>query len=809
MTSPPKSNAVGWQRNRNSVDAPTLNLCVRGLHPETTNYDLISVFKQFGALDAMTSYHPRTSALVMFNNLEDSKDAKKALEGTLIKGSKIKIKFSRLVKPGKHVYIGGISLSVMEEQLKSKLRQFGKIEEFKFLRDRNSAMVRYSNLDDAIAAQKSLDGKILGGQQVRVDFLEPHYLTPQSSKQNASDVSLSGGKKLDPQEGKLGHNKLTNHVSNKNQPHRGHDGPPCNTLWVSYPPSMFIDRTMLHNAMILFGEIEAIRIVRTKNFCFVEFRSVDEATRAKEGLEGRLFGDPRIRIQFAASALTQKRDDAPILPEYRGSRPRTTKHIESPSGHMESIVPTYPPCFGRQSVHENDTLSILGARPYTVPSSWDDAIEARKSKKLRIDESPQNDIPPYESSQSPIVRGSVRSPISDIWYGVLAKGGSFVCHARCLPVGNGFESPLPEIVNCSARTDLGKLTTQCKEASGFDTVFFYPASEKDFGPYTEFLRYLKGNNRVGVAECANGTPLFLVPPSEFLTNILKVTGPERLYGVVFKSLHQSIQEVHHPHNVEQREHTIDHFRHVNGKLDSRSMISSDKHNYPISMASAPYASASNSAEPLLTPEILSSLSSLLPLNNKSSAALNRNMSLSPSTSLSALNANGILEHPTYAAFQLNPIATNTAIHPQHSDNQCNIQASTMPQYPTYDSSAQPQNPTLNTRQHFSTSTMHFGNYDTAQEQTFTINQHSQYHVTSYNPYSSNSLAGGQSITMLQNQVASSANYSSPIQNGQMGLKIDSCDDEKKLKYQQTLNLAATMLQQLRQEKQSGSSGHQQ
>lgn len=78
------------------------------------------------------------------------------------------------------------------------------------------------------------------------------------------------------------------------------------------------------------------------------------------------------------------------------------------------------------------------------------------------------------------------------------------------------------------------LTTHYSESIGFDMVFFLPDSEEDFASYTEFLRYLGQKDRAGVAKFDDGTTLFLVPPSGFLTKILKYTGPERLYGVVLK-----------------------------------------------------------------------------------------------------------------------------------------------------------------------------------------------------------------------------------------------------------------------------------
>nr|GEV34331.1 flowering time control protein FPA-like [Tanacetum cinerariifolium] len=89
----------------------------------------------------------------------------------------------------------------------------------------------------------------------------------------------------------------------------------------------------------------------------------------------------------------------------------------------------------------------------------------------------------------------------------------------------------PKVVNCSARTGLDMLAKHYTEAVGFDIVFFLPDSEEDFASYNEFVRYLGDGNRVGVAKFDDGTTLFLVPASEFLTNVLNVSRLERLLKI--------------------------------------------------------------------------------------------------------------------------------------------------------------------------------------------------------------------------------------------------------------------------------------
>lgn len=74
-------------------------------------------------------------------------------------------------KPSKQLWVGGISASVSKEQLEEDFQKFGEIEAFRFLRDRNTAFVEYFKLEDATQAMRSMNGKRLGGEQIRVDFL--------------------------------------------------------------------------------------------------------------------------------------------------------------------------------------------------------------------------------------------------------------------------------------------------------------------------------------------------------------------------------------------------------------------------------------------------------------------------------------------------------------------------------------------------------------------------------------------------------------------------------------------------------------
>ncbi|KAK9138722.1 hypothetical protein Sjap_009316 [Stephania japonica] len=639
MPNPSRSNAVSSSRqpSHGSEDSgdggglgPSHNLWIGNLTNDVTDADLMDLFATYGALDSVTTYSSRSYAFVYFKRLEDARAAKDALQGTNLRGGSLKIEFARLAKPGKHLWVGAISSSVTKEQLENEFSKFGKIEDMKFLRDRNSALIDYARLEDASAALKNMNGKRLGGEQIRVDFLRSQG----SRRESWSDT-------YDSRDGRASRRNMAfsepfwmqaqNSVGRR-------EGPPSKVLWIGYPPSLQIDEQMLHNAMILFGEIERIKSFPSRNYSFVEFRSVDEARRAKEGLQGRLFNDSRINICFSSSELAPPKDTPGFFMGMKGPRPEIFLN-EPPFGPgaveffgqgRMGVPNNYPGAFlakgmagpnllmGPFGPHSGFDHNVAGAEmlndlsgpihsfPENNPNSpmgqsWRrpspsapgilptpslgtrppprhmsgilDGPEAspfqRESKRSRMNGSPLIDDgsfparkmdgqgvggePAYEFDSQPgqiqysparrvSGRPSRQAPLDDdhCWRGIIAKGGSPVCQARCVPIGKGISSPLPEIVNCSARTGLDMLAKHYADAIGFEIVFFLPDSEDDFVSYTEFLRYLGSKDRAGVAKLDDGTTLFLVPPSDFLTDILNFAGPERLYGVVLRMAHQMI-----------------------------------------------------------------------------------------------------------------------------------------------------------------------------------------------------------------------------------------------------------------------------
>ncbi|KAJ6734223.1 FLOWERING TIME CONTROL PROTEIN FPA [Salix purpurea] len=564
---PVKSNKAGTLKSETDQQSSSEvkesnNLWVGNISREVADSDLMELFAQFGALDSVTTYSARSYAFVYFKHVEDAKQAKDALQGTSLRGNQIKIEFARPAKPSKYLWVGGISSSVSEERLEEEFLKFGKIEDFKFLRDRKIAYVEYLKLEDAFEAMKNMNGKKIGGDQIRVDFLRsqstrreqlPDFLDSREDQFSATPYGVRRPQL--PQS--LGGRK---------------DGQPSNIL------------------------------------------SVDEARRAKEGLQGRLFNDPRITIMFSSSGLAPGKEYSSFYPGVKG-------------GEFNDLAPSHS---------TRDTASGIlpspasGIRPSmrSVSSGWDVLDPSqfpREAKRSRIDAAPSVDDDSFPARK---MDDRLRVILIMISYGggIVAKGGTPVCHARCVPVGKGIESEIPHVINCSARTGLDMLAKHYAEAIGFDIVFFLPDSEEDFASYTEFLRYLGLKNRAGVAKFDDGTTLFLVPPSDFLKNVLKVAGPERLYGVVLKLPQQG------PGNTsmqEQLPQSIHFSQYTDNQIPppeaDYNQLRQGEERSPLQCRQLPQEYASNhgaapSTAGVLTPELIATLATLLPTNKQPSSS---------------------------------------------------------------------------------------------------------------------------------------------------------------------------------------------
>lgn len=97
---------------------------------------------------------------------------------------------------------------------------------------------------------------------------------------------------------------------------------PSEVLWIGFPALLKVDEVILRKAFSPFGEIEKITVFPGRSYAFVRFKSLMSACRAKETLQGKLFGNPRVHICFAKSEAGSSSSgkgsmNAPLSPRFK------------------------------------------------------------------------------------------------------------------------------------------------------------------------------------------------------------------------------------------------------------------------------------------------------------------------------------------------------------------------------------------------------------------------------------------------------------------------------------------------------------
>ncbi|KAL0367521.1 UNVERIFIED_CONTAM: Flowering time control protein FPA [Sesamum radiatum] len=471
-----------------------------------------------------------------------------------------------MAKPSNILWVAGINQHVSKEELEKEFLKFGQIQKLRYLKDQNTAYIYYVRVEDAVEALESMNGKQIGGDHILVDFLRSQSLP---REQGAGPKESSGIQlKTYPDSSLAGATKQNEslHIGSQEG-----DSQCSKVLLIRYPPPLIIEEHMLRSAFSQFGEIKRISTSTDLHFAFVEFRTEEEASCARECLQGKLFNDPRISIEYSSSELGRRTRlteypyrpvqtgvldvNRPVLASFGPHHPDVaTRPITGPCITFEPVIPGS----SHQTPVGEPNLRRLSSAPgmisfsspgFSLPNKcvsggWDSFLSNelhRESKRSRFDAASSAEIMKIEGENYlptlSVTTGAVgqhHDHIDCMWRGTIAKGGSPVCRARCISIGERIDTCLPNVVDCSGRIGLDLLSRQYATAIVCNLLLFLPDSEEDFAPYTEFLRFLIAKDRAGAAKLDDGTTLFLVPPSNFLTKVLNAAAPLRLHGVVLK-----------------------------------------------------------------------------------------------------------------------------------------------------------------------------------------------------------------------------------------------------------------------------------
>ncbi|KAF3445150.1 hypothetical protein FNV43_RR14843 [Rhamnella rubrinervis] len=212
---------------------------------------------------------------------------------------------SKFAPPSRHLWVGNLSHSISESDLTHHFLYFGELESVAFQPGRSYAFINFKREEDAIAAMETLQGFLVAGNPLRIEFAKadkssaPSHEEDYSLRQNDQYSELRESPFLQ-REFRNRHASPDQFYPEKSSTNHKNTEASA-VLWIGFPALLKVDETILRKAFSPFGEIEKITAFPGRSYAFVRFRSVTSACRAKDMLQGKLFGNPRVHICFAKS----------------------------------------------------------------------------------------------------------------------------------------------------------------------------------------------------------------------------------------------------------------------------------------------------------------------------------------------------------------------------------------------------------------------------------------------------------------------------------------------------------------------------
>ncbi|KAI4305571.1 hypothetical protein L6164_028932 [Bauhinia variegata] len=205
--------------------------------------------------------------------------------------------------PSRHLWVGNLPHNIVEDDVAHHFLRFGPLESIAFQPGRSYAFINFKRDEDAIDALKALQGFPLAGNPLRIEFAKADKPLMVSRDEDSSWDERSPALRESPfnqREFRGRHGSPEPLYSDKSKL-SDKNPEPSEVLWIGFPSQLKVDEFTLRKAFSPFGEIEKITTFPGRSYAFVRFRSLMSACRAKETLQGKLFGNPRVHICFAKS----------------------------------------------------------------------------------------------------------------------------------------------------------------------------------------------------------------------------------------------------------------------------------------------------------------------------------------------------------------------------------------------------------------------------------------------------------------------------------------------------------------------------
>ncbi|KAL8046776.1 hypothetical protein ABFS82_08G200700 [Erythranthe guttata] len=224
------------------------------------------------------------------------------------------------IPPSRHLWVGNLSHSLTENALAHHFLQFGELEKIAFQPGRSYAFINYRNEEEAFIAVRELQGFVIEGNPVRIEFAkaEKSSNTPRDaeySERREDPNPRARGSPYSQRDSRarysspdISHSNINSNKSRMNDK----DSEPSEVLWIGFPAQLKVDEFILRKSFAPFGDIEKITAFPGRTYAFVRYRNVIAAIRAKEALHGKLFGNPRVHICFAKTDSSNRERNNPL-----------------------------------------------------------------------------------------------------------------------------------------------------------------------------------------------------------------------------------------------------------------------------------------------------------------------------------------------------------------------------------------------------------------------------------------------------------------------------------------------------------------
>uniref|UniRef100_A0ACD5XQP8 Uncharacterized protein n=3 Tax=Avena sativa TaxID=4498 RepID=A0ACD5XQP8_AVESA len=587
---PTPRRSSGW-----GVAPPSRHLWVGSLGPGVTASDLSQLFIRCGEIEGITRDPGRTFAFLSFMREQDAVAAVQELQGARLRGAPIRIEFSKgdkssdssvddryiqsaderhfnehgrkhqpspeksidrfkrnkSTEPSEVLWIGfPAGLKVDEAALWEAFSPFGDIVKITTFTGRTYGFVKYTTITAACRAKEALQGRLFNNPRVSICFSRNDgvaaevgkgtFVAPYSPQLNPSARPILEDQNFEAFRRPRSFDSPPRdfHMSSL------HSGPE-RLLRGADDVSFSRDNYFRRGPEIESGHLSSFEPSRA--------RGLGPGRRMSEDLNEQHRSSPTVRSDAPWRNIPFERPRRPLPLEdswdAEGSSYPLSKKLRTGEVH-DAELPEYPfsefdrghvnSRYPRRSFHdlpEDDShpitykLPLVHGRNYMDPSR-NPTPPADRYEPWRA----QNSFGTHtgEVSRSTPEHHGPLPKEEWSWNGTIAKGGTAICRARCFPVGKVLNFMLPDFLDCTARTTLEMLSKHYYEAASSWVVFFVPENDADMAAYNDFMNYLGDKQRAAVCKLGERSTLFLVPPSDFSEQVLRVPGKVSISGVILK-----------------------------------------------------------------------------------------------------------------------------------------------------------------------------------------------------------------------------------------------------------------------------------